>query len=1041
MKRSLLSQVPGLCVWVTLGLMSCAHFAMGQTTVSGKVVSLIDNTSMPGVNILIKGTTKGTTTNAEGLYTIEVPDGNAVLVFSFIGFQTEEVVVGTQSSINVSLPPSLEQLAEVVVVGYGTQKRADLTGAIGGIRGDAVGISSKAITSADQILAGRVAGVNISNRSGDPGAPINVRIRGVGTTGNNQPLWVIDGMPIVQTSNITVNTSSVTESNPLAGINPSDIESIDVLKDASAAAIYGSRAANGVIIVTTKRGKEGKATVNYDGFVGFGQVRKKMDMLNVKEYVDIQAQLGRDFSEFANNPTVDWQDAVFRTSTIENHNISITGGTPAVNYSIGGGYVNQDGIEQSQGFKRYSLKANTDAKVGKKLRFGESLILSQVERTVQSEDAVSSVQSFSSAAVNAAINSPYYQIYDPNGPFGYNPENAETLGPDGYGINLLARTDPRVANTNVINRKVLGTVYGELEIVKGLKYKITGSLDYNNGGGDYFQEAVALDNITKRPSLLTQERATELTTNFANTLTYDASFGKHNITLLAGHEETNFKYEKVRVQGTDLFNSKIRFGSVATNIAASNEADHWALRGFLGRINYAFADKYLLTFNVRNDNTSRFKEGNRSQTFPSVSGGWRISEEKFFPKGPVFDDFKIRASWGRSGNQFTGVNFAYLSTLPTTIFYPIGTGQTIRRAAAPVVMANPNLKWETSTQVDIGADITLFKGTVDVTFDYYRKISEGVLVPLPLPMSSGFFLAVDANGGKILNRGIELALNYHGTLGQVTYTVGGNITTVHNEVLELNGVTDIVTGVQGAQTHRTAVGEPLGFFYGYKTDGIFQTQEEIDAAVPDNISGGREPGDIRFKDVNGDHVIDDGDRTNIGSSIPKYFYGINLSVNYKNFDLSLLFQGVGGVQVYNASRSILENLAFNNNFSRSTLSHWHGAGTSNSMPRLVADDPNGNNRYSDRWIEDADFLRFKNLQLGYNLPGDKVKGWSRGFIERFRVYVAAQNLYTFTNYKGYDPEVTRGFSFQKGDLSLANGQDSGNSPQPRFIQFGWQLTF
>ncbi len=1009
-------------------------------SVKGKVTDAETGDALPGVNILVKGSTNGISTDANGEYQLTVSSDKDVLVYSFIGYLTYEIMVANQTTINIKLESDVKALEEVVVVGYGTQKKADLTGAVGGIRGDDVGITSKPVTSADQVLAGRVAGVNISNRSGDPGAPITVRIRGVGTTGSNQPLWVIDGVPIVQTSNITVNTSSTTESNPLAGINPSDIESIDVLKDASAAAIYGARAANGVIIVTTKRGKDGKASVSYDAYVGSGEAIKRLDMLNTAQYIDIQSKLGRDLSEFAGQPTVDWQDAVFRKSSFQSHNVTVSGGSPTANYSLGAGYVNQEGIELAQGFKRYSMKANSDIKVGKKLKFGESLLLSSVNRSTQSEGGLY-------GGFTSSLNAPYYKIYDPNGPFGYNPENITTIGEAGYAQNLVLRLDPRANFTKVYNRKVLANVYGELEIIDGLKYKISGGIDYNEGGGDFFQEAVSYDGINTSSSLLVQERAVETTKNFSHTLTYIKSFGKHSLTLLLGEEETNFRFDKTRVQGTNLFNTQIQFPSTGTQVAAGNEADHWALRGFLGRINYSFSDKYLLTVNVRNDNSSRFSKENRSQTFPSVSAGWRLSEESFFPKNNFVDDIKIRASWGQSGNQFTGSNFAFMSTLQTSIFYVIGTSQVISRGPAPVIFANENLKWETSTQTDIGADISLLQGKVELTVDYFHKVTDDVLIGLPVPLTSGYFLPVDANVGKILNRGLELTLNYSNKIGEINYSVGGNITTVYNEVVNLGAAPPIITGMQGAQTHRTIAGEPLGHFYGFKTNGIYQTQEEIDAdPTIDAFSGERAPGDIRFVDVSGpngtpDGIIDALDRTKLGSSIPGYYYGITASASYKGFDLSLLLQGVGNVQAYNQARSQLESLSGNNNFTTRALGYWDGAGTSNSMPRLSQDDPNGNNRYSDRWIENSSFMRIKNLQLGYAIPSDKLTSWTNGLVTRFRIYVAAQNLHTFTKYLGYDPEVTRGFSFQKGDFALANGQDSGSSPQPRVFQFGWQVSF
>jgi TonB-linked SusC/RagA family outer membrane protein len=1020
---------------VPLLLLSLGLLAQ-EKTIRGKVTDGETGDALPGVSVLVKGTSQGASTTSSGEYALNVAssDASLTLIFSFIGYRTQEILVGDQTVINVTLASDIKELEEVVVVGYGTQRKVDLTGAVGSLRASDIDIGSKPITSPDQLLAGRVAGVQITNRSGDPGAPIDVRIRGVGTAGVNSPLWVIDGMPIVQTSNITVNTSSTTESNPLAGINPSDIESIDVLKDASAAAIYGARAANGVIMVTTKRGKDGKAQLTYDGYTGAGTPWKKLDVLSKSQYLDIQTQLGRDFSQFASLPDVDWQDQVFRTSNVQSHNLGVTGGNATANYFVGAGYMNQKGIELGQGFQRYSLKANTDIKIGNKIKIGESMLLSSTERKIQSEDAIF-------AAATAAQNQPFFQVYNPDGPEGYNPENADTRGEQGNSQNYVMRTDPDFNYTKVLSRKVLANVYGEFEIIKGLKYRISEGIDYNVGDGSYYTGPIGY-NGSPTPSLLVQERPIESTTNFNQTLTYIKNFGKHNLTALIGHEETNFRYDKVRLQGSDLFSPDIKFASTGTQVAGANEADHWALRGYLGRLNYSFDDKYLFTFNIRQDYSSRFSKDNRSQAFPSFSAGWRISQESFFPKGNFVDDVKIRASWGQSGNQFTGTNFAYLSTLQPTIFYVVGTGtQTVVRGPAPINFANPDIRWETGTQFDIGADLSFLEGKINATFDYYNKTTNDILLGQPLPYTSGFFLPTDANIGKMVNRGIELSVNYTNAVGKLRYNIGGNITTVHNEVLDLGNIPQIISGVGGAQTHRTIVGAPIGSFYGYKTDGIFQNQAEIDAAVPDNISGGREPGDIRFVDVNKDGKIDAEDRTNLGSPIPKFYYGINGGVNFLNFDFSLLLQGVSGQKVYNQARASLEDLRGAQNFLTSTLDYWHGEGTSNSMPRLTQTDDNQNNRYSDRWIENASFMRIRNMSIGYSIPQSVLSKSTNGLISKFRIYVATQNLFTFTKYKGFDPEVTRGQSFQKGETPLSNGQDGGSSPQPRIIQFGWQVTF
>lgn len=1005
------------------------HTAWAQTTITGRVT---DNSGpLPGVNVVVQNTTIGTVTDFDGNYSINVPDGATTLVFSYIGYTTQEVPIDGRTSIDLTMSEDAQALSEVVVVGYGTQRKADLTGAVGSL--GAAQIETKPITSPDQALAGTLAGVNITNRSGDPGAPISVNIRGVGTPGVNDPLWVIDGVPIVQTTNITVNTSSTTDSNPLAGLNANDIESIDVLKDAASTAIYGARAANGVIIVTTKRGKAGDARVTYDGYASMAMTRDRIDVLNVEQYIDIQNQLGIDVSEFSGQPFVDWQDLIFKTGFVQSHNLTVSGGSEKANYFISGGYMDQEGIERAQGFERYSFKANSDIKVGKRLKFGESLLISQTDRQVQSEPGIY-------AGFNSALNAPYYQPFG-DGAFGYNPITPETVG-DGSANNYLFNTDERFTKTTIQNRKVLGNFYGELEIMDGLRARTSLGLDYNVGVGEYLTTDAVLDNSTGS-SLLVSSRPIELTLTTSATLQYDKTFGgDHNIGALIGFEQTKFRFDKVRLQGRDLFN--INFAASGTTVAGANEADLWTLQGLLGRLTYNYKGKYLATFNVRRDATSRFSEDNRDQVFPSVSLGWRITDESFFerPDDSFINDIKIRAGWGQSGNQFTGLNFAFLSAIDNNIRYVIGDGQETIVAPAPTTFANEDLKWETSNQFDIGVDASFLDNRLSITADYYNKTTEDVLLGLPLPYVSGFFLPADANIGEIKNSGIEFSFTYNNAIGDFKYNLGGNITTVKNEVTDLGDIPQIITGIGGASTHRTIEGESLGHFYGYKTDGLYQNAAEVAAALPD-AGGTPSPGDIRFVDVNGDGQINAEDRTIIGSPFPKFFYGFNLGAEYKGLDFSVNFRGVGEKQVYNSARVALEGMTGQNNFSTQVLDRWNGEGSTNSSshPRLAQNDPNGNNRFSDRWVEDAGYLRIQNISLGYTLPQERLQSWTGDFVSNMRVYIGAQNLATFTKYTGYDPEVGRTQSFQKGDFTLATGQDGGASPLPRIIQLGLSITF
>ncbi|HEA23159.1 MAG TPA: TonB-dependent receptor [Pricia antarctica] len=1019
-----------LFVLVFLGVMflgSAQTYA--QTTVAGKVSD--DAGVLPGVNVIVEGTTIGSVTDFDGNYSISVPENENVLVFSYIGYTKQSVSIDGRTQIDVTMSEDAQGLSEVVVVGYGTQRKADLTGSIGSI--GAADIVSKPITSPDQALAGTISGVNITNRSGDPGSPISVNIRGVGTPGVNDPLWVIDGVPIVQTTNITVNTSSTTDSNPLAGLNANDIESIDVLKDAASTAIYGARAANGVIIVTTKRGKRGDARVTYDGYSSFASIRNTIDVLDVDQYIDVQGQLGTDLSQFRGQPYVDWQDLMFKSGFVQNHNVSVSGGSEKATYFISGGYLDQEGIERAQGFARYSFKANSDIQVGDRLKFGESILISQTDRQVQSEPGIF-------AGFNSASNAPYYQPYG-DGPLGYNLINQETVG-EGSATNYLYNTDDRFTTTNIQTRKVLANFYGELNIIEGLKARTSLGVDYNVGVGDYFTSALPALNGGAGSSLLVSERPIELTLTTAATLQYDKTFGDgdHNVGALFGFEQTKFRYDKQRLQGRDLFNEN--FAATGSTVAGANEADLWTLQGWLGRLTYNYKGKYLVTGNMRRDATSRFAPGNREQVFPSVSVGWRLTDENFFPKETAFDDIKFRAGWGQSGNQFTGLNFAYLSAIDNNVRYVIGDDQVTVVAPAPTTFANADLKWETSTQFDIGVDLSMFEGKLTGTFDYYNKTTDDVLIGFPLPFVSGFFLSADANIGQIKNSGIEFSFTYADAIGDFNYSFGGNVTTVKNEVTDLGPIPSIISGIGGASTHRTIVGESLGHFYGFKTDGLYQNDAEVAAAVPD-VNGTPSPGDIRFVDVNNDGVVDANDRTILGSPFPGFFYGFVANAEYKGWDFSMNLRGVGDREIYNSARIGLEGMTGQGNFSTQILDRWTAEGTTNSSanPRLAINDPNGNNRFSDRWVENAAYLRIQNITIGYTLPQEKLKGWTNDFITNMRFYLGAQNLATFTKYSGYDPEVGRAQSFQKGDFTLATGQDGGASPLPRIIQLGWTVNF
>ncbi len=1014
-----------------------------QKTISGTVSN--NDGPLPGVNVLVKGTTNGVSTDMDGRYSIQANAESAVLVFSYLGFVPQEIPVESKSVINVQLEEDAASLEEVVVVGFGTQKREDLTGAVNTLSSEDV--TRTPVVSLDQSLGGQTPGVYIANQGGDAAAPITVRIRGVGTTGNNQPLFVVDGVPLVQTSNQTVNTSSATESNPLASLNPNDIESITVLKDASAGAIYGNRAANGVILITTKRGKRGGGTqFTYEAYTTVAHRRKFYDVLNTDQYVDIQQELAYpnfDFTEFRGRPTYDWQDAIARTGITNNHNISVSGGGETSNFRVSAGSLTQSGITLAQDFKRYSFSANSDFRIGKIFKIGESVSIGFTDRLVGSEPG-------GNTTLRAALNQPFARIFDPDGFLGYAIMNAENVGDlaDGQNepIQIVGLNDRRLNETIVKTRRILGNIYGEAEIFDGLTYRITGGIDYSVGNSDFFQNTYnfgANDGNKVGVSLLVKSRPIELTTNLANTLTYHKIFGKHDLTLLLGNEETMYTYDKLRAQGNNLINTNVRLVDASASSTTGTEADQWATRGFLGRVNYAFDNRYLLTFNVRRDETSRFSKNNRVDYFPSFALGWNLANESFMKDG-LFDQLKLRASYGEVGNQFTGKNFAYKNILSFIPKYVLGSGQDVISAPTALVFANPALTWERSQQTNFGIDATLFDNKFNFTVEYYTKITNDILVQVPLPAVSGFTFPTDVNLGKVSNKGVELSFGYSDNIGEFSYYINGNFSTLKNKVESLGG-NSLLGNAVGLTTSRTVEGEPIGQFFGYKSDGLYQTAEELAGAPDDDIaydSDNRAPGDVKFLDLNGDGVINEADRTGIGSPIPTYYYGLTVGGAFKSFDFSIFLQGIGGNDVYNYTKQQLEDVNSLTNKSTAVLGYWKGPGTSNDIPRIDLDNANNNSRFSDKWIESGAYTRIKNIQIGYTLNADWLKKSTNEILSNVRFYAAAQNVAVFTKYSGLDPEVTRAQSFQKGENTLATGIDDGYAtPQPITLQIGTRITF
>lgn len=1058
--------LPGLTLLALIGLVGTAQ---AQTrALSGRVFDAAGNKGLPGANVVLKGTSNGTTTDAEGNFRLTISAGATTLVISSVGYMAQEVVVGNNSTINVTLQADTRSLDEVVVVGYGQKTTRKLTESIGTVQ--ARDITKLPVASPEAAIQGRLSGVQITNVDGTPGGAVSIRIRGVSTVGNNQPLFVVDGVPI---GDGTGNQ-----------INPADIETISVLKDASSASIYGLRAANGVVLITTKRGKQGKPRISFDVYSGVQNFAKQYDMLSTTDYVglaqeaqanaNVQAGLkpgDKDFlvlhpdlrpgSKYLNvDNRQAFRDAVIeKNAPIRNYNLSLSGGNENSNYFISAGYFQQKAMVKKWDLDRFSFRINSDHRVGQRIKIGQALTISHNQTRRGSN---SGGDGFIYAGT---INQPpFFSVYDtdrlvPNNRYGF----TGNAGVGGATILNVAGINQVVDNTDRSIR-LLGNIYGELEVIKGLRFRSVAALDFNTSR-----------NTAWRPGYTAAELGQERNTNeysdsrgegvqqvFTNTLTYDGVFGGHTVNAIAGTEYqqirgTGLSYTGFNFQSTNpnfyqnvsnqQGNSDGKGGFLFGNVGAGLSQRAYA--AYFGRVSYDFRDKYLVTVTGRYDQSSNFAPENRARLFPSVSAAWRLSNEDFFKdKVSFITDLKLRGSWGQLGNDKIDLDFPYVARVVQSPWYTLGAGQSSLKGSGIPALINRSLRWETNESVDVGFDATLF-GRLNVLVTYYNRNTKDFLYSLPVNLTSGFE-NIPVNLGQVNNRGIELETSYRTSIGKgATLELFGNITTIRNRLVSLApGVQEFVS----ANNYRTAVGYPIGYFYGYQALGVYQNQEQANAALPDVTTNKRKPvpGDLIFQDNNGpgtggqpfsgqtDGQITVEDRTYLGKSIPDFFYGFGANATWKGFDLNVLFQGVAGNSIYNEFRAGGESLAGGGRNALATVaSRWRGEGTSNDMPRATANDLNSNTRFSSRWIESGSFLRFKNVQLGYALPRgilDKVK-----VFQAARVYVAATNLFRITKYSGLDPEVV---SYRSGSASqLEAGTDVSNIPQPVTVQIGANFSF
>ncbi len=1002
--------------------------ALGQSgegvTIKGVIIDGESKEALIGVNILESDSNNGTITDFDGSFELQVKP-NASLEVSYIGYKSILIVADPLAPMEISLLKNSSLLDEVIVVGYGTQKKSDLTGAVTRISMDE--IQQLPATGLEQAIQGRSAGVYITQNSGAPGGAMSVRIRGTGSTISAEPLYVIDGIPVV---NDNAGTSATFEddgggqySSALTTINPNDIESIEILKDASATAIYGSRGANGVVIITTRKGKAGKSSLNYDSYVGLQQLGKQIDVMNLKEYASYinDAGLGQ-LEEFEQidllGEGTNWQDEIFRNALMHNHQISISDGTDKTRFSVTAGLHQKDGIVQGSDFTRYSAKLNVDHNYNKRLNVGANIIASRTLEQITFNDNSNGV------IYTALLTPPIVPARLLDGTFGEAPE----------GENIVLTFDNPLANAlevddlNTKNR-ILASAYGELTITDWLKYKIEFSTDILYTNHNTFWPSYQRGNLSRRSRVRRNNNNSLFWIN-KHLLTFNKTFNEdHNVTFLAGFEAQTGKYEwlyaaRGNLPTNDL--SELILGDAGTQEVFGG-AGHYALVSYFGRLNYGFSDRYLLTTTLRTDGSSRFGANNRYGYFPSLAIAWRVSNESFLKTNKHLNNLKLRLGYGAVGNQEIGF-YSFASNLRAV---NVVVGDQLVTGFAPDNISNPDVKWESSIQTNLGLDIGFFNNRLEIILDAYNKISKDMLLPAILPATAGSLNAPFINIGEMNNKGFELSINTQNITKPFSWKTSANFSVNRNTVVDL-GSTGSLSGIlQRVPITRTEEGQAIGQYYGHVTDGIFGSLAEIEESPFQEV--GTRPGDIKFKDLNDDGVVDDLDRTFIGSPHPDFTANLINDFSYKAFDLSIFFRSVYGNEVYNLLGRDLAGTGAWINQSVDVIDRWTIDNPDGQTPRANGNDPNVNRRVSDRFVEDGSYLRLQNVTLGYNFPKRIMNTLNIGSI---RLYASGQNLFTLTNYSGYDPEIG---SFNQNPL--ISGVDNGRFPIARSVTFGLNVNF
>lgn len=988
-----------------------------QQTVKG-IIKGPDGLPVIAANISQKGTNNATITDLNGNFTLNVTGRQPVLVISYIGYVTTEVSVSGRAFVEVVLQEDVAALDEVVVVGYGTMRKKDVTGAVSSVRSGE--ITKNATSNVMQAIAGKMSGVQVVQNSGTPGGDVSILIRGVGTINDASPLYVIDGVPV---------------SGGMWYLNPNDVESIDVLKDASATAIYGSRGANGVVMVTTKQAQEGHTEINFDYSYGIQHSAKTYKMLDASQYAALHNEMRTNAGpEYSLNPAfadpeslgagTDWVDAIFRTAPMQKVNLSMLGGNQKISHATSLGYYTQDGIMKNSSYNRLSLQSNISSKLASNITVRANVNLSAENRRTQPVSTV--IQ-------NAMRILPSIPIYDDNGEYAGPTGNAEW---NGNALNPVAIINEQ--NYRMKGFRMLSNISLEWEIIKGLKFKTTGGAelgyDYNNS---YIPKYKWGMNESKN-TMQTVTSAYEQLYLWDNTLNYDKAFGKHRINAMIGTSYQEYKKESVSAAGSGRaseLTTELDNATKATDVGGNSY--RWALMSYMARLHYSYDDRYLLTATFRADGSSKFGKDNRFGYFPSFAAAWNIGNEAFMQSVKPVSLLKLRAGYGQTGNQNIGA-YAFADKLSVNGVYNFGSQRgfesNLVNLIYPYLLSNPSVKWESVEQYNVGLDIGFLQNRIVANLDFYVKNTRDMLTKKPVPQTSGISLEQadwpPVNIGKVLNRGFEFTVNTKNFVGEFKWETSLNMSFNHNEVVSIGGP-EILSGVSLIRE-----GQPINSFYGYELGGIYQTLDEVfigpvmENRAPDKASHNpyknTSPGDMWFVDVDGNGEINDLDRTVIGNPSPDCIFGFNNTFSYKNFDLSIFFQGALGNQVWNGVRASHESMNSTYNQLATTLERWTGEGSSYSMPRAIYADPNNNSRASTRWLEDGAYAKLKNLTFGYTLPEKWIR---KAKMKALRLYVSLDNLCTITNYSGLDPEA--GLS----------GLDYGVYPSARTYMFGVSVKF